>query len=68
MVSKKRHRLGPWRVENLLVLKENKKLVEEFKHNGGWTVDLSDDAFKEVVLEADTSLVVPPPISLYVKN
>ena len=40
MVSKKRHSLGPWRVEILLVLKENKKLVEEFKHNGGWTVYL----------------------------
>ena len=54
-------------MEKLLELKENKKLVE-FKHKGDWTVDLIDDAFKEVVLMAGTSLVVPPPISLYVKN
>ena len=59
----KRHRLGPGRVENLLVLKENRKLAEEFRQNSGRDVDPSDDAFKVVVLEVDTSLVNPPPIS-----
>ena len=63
MVSKKRHRLGPGRVENLLVLKENRKIAEEFRQNSGRDVDPSDDAFKVVVLEVDTSLVNPPPIS-----
>lgn len=52
MVSKKRHRLGPQRVENLLVLKENRKLAEEFKQNSCRKIDTGDDAFKAVVLEA----------------
>ena len=63
MVSKKRHRLKSERVENLLVIKENRKLVEEFKERSGRNVELSTDAFKAVLLEVDDSLVEAPPIS-----
>ena len=63
MVSKKRHRLKSERVENLLVIKENRKLVEEFKERSGWNVEPSTDAFKAVLLEVDDSLVEAPPIS-----
>ena len=65
MVTKKRHRLGPQRVENLLVLKENRKLLEEFKQNSSMSVDVGDDAFRAVVLEANTGLV---PISAIFDN
>ena len=59
MVSKKRHRLGPGRIENLLILKENRRLVEEFKEKSGRVLGHIDDAFKVVELEADTRLVPP---------
>ena len=60
MVSK---RLGQKMVENLLVIKENGELVEEYKENCGRVFDLNDDAFKEVVIEADTDVLVIPPNS-----
>ena len=63
MVSKKRHRLKSTRVENLLVIKENRKLVEEFKERSGRNVEVSTDAFKSVIIEVDDSLVEAPPIS-----
>ena len=65
MVSKKRHRLGSKRVENLLVIKENRKLVEEFKQRTGWNLELrsGSDVFGEVVLETDDRLVEALPIS-----
>ena len=63
MVSKKRHRLKSTRVENLLVIKENRKLVEEFKERSGRNVEVSNDAFKSVIIEVDDSLVEAPPIS-----
>ena len=66
MVTKKRHRLGPGRVENLLILKENGKLVEEYKGQSVRVLEAKDDAFQDIELEEDASLVVlprPPPIS-----
>ena len=44
MVSK-RQRLGQKRMEDLLVIKENRELVEEYKENCGRVFDLNDDAF-----------------------
>ena len=41
MVSK---RLGQKMVEDLLVIKENGELVEEYKENCGRVFDLNDDA------------------------
>ena len=63
IVTKKRNRLGFKRIENLLVIKENKKLVEIFKENSDRIVDCSDDAFQAVVLEADNSLATTPSTS-----
>ena len=63
MVSKKRQRLGQKRMEDLLLIKENRELVEEYKENCGQVFDLNDDAFKEVVIEADTDVLVIPPNS-----
>ena len=42
MVSK---RLGQKMVEDILVIKENGELVEEYKENCGRVLDLNDDAF-----------------------
>ena len=63
MVTKKRCSLGAARVESLLVLKENKKLVDEFHRKSNKKVDLNvDDAFKAVVVD-DEVPGVPPPLS-----
>ena len=58
MVSKRRARLGADRVESLIVVKENKKLVDEFNRKNPKKVHLNvdndgyNDAFKLVVVEA----------------
>jgi hypothetical protein len=51
------------RAASLLVINENRKLVDEFKERSGWNVEPSTDAFKAVLLEVDDSLVEAPPIS-----
>ena len=63
MVTKRRNRLGATRIENLLVIKENAKLIEEFKASTDRVINTKDDAFKAVVIEKDISQVAPPPIS-----
>ena len=63
MVTKRRNRLGAQRIENLLVIKENKKLVEAFKQSSERNVDPDGDAFKAVEVETNESQVIPPPIS-----
>ena len=63
MVTKKRCSLGAARVESLLVLKENKKLVDEFHRKSNKKGELNvDDAFEEVVV-VDEVPGVPPPLS-----
>ena len=63
MVTKRRNRLGASRIENLLIIKENAKLIEEYKASTGRVIVPNDDAFKAVVIETDNSQVVPPPTS-----
>ena len=57
-VTKRRNRLGVQRIENLLVIKENKKLVETFKQGSESNVDSDGDAFKVMEVETDESQVV----------
>ena len=64
MVTKRRNRLGATRIENLLVIKENAKLIEEFKASTDRVINTNDDAFKAVVIETDNSQVAPPPTSM----
>ena len=58
MITKKRNRLCAERVENLIVVKENKKILDEFKRNNSNKVKINvdnnehKDAFKRVVIVA----------------
>ena len=64
MVTKRRNSLGAARIESLLVLKENKKLVDEFHKKGDVNVTVSDvDAFQAVVVETEEGPEIPPPRS-----
>ena len=64
MVTKRRNRLGSARVEGLLLLKENKKLVDEFHKKSVKKVKDNDvDAFKAVVIETEEGQNIPPPRS-----
>ena len=64
MVTKRRNSLGAARIESLLVLKENKKLVDEFRKKSEKKVnDNNVDAFEKVVIEAEGNPDIPPPRS-----
>ena len=63
MVTKRRNRLEATIIENLLIIKENAKLIEEFKASTDGVINTNDDAFKVVVIETDSSQVAPPPSS-----
>ena len=64
MVTKKRSSLGAARVESLLVIKENKKLVDEMQTKNNKKVELNvDDAFKAAVVVTDEGPGVSPPKS-----
>ena len=65
IVTKKRYRLKAQRVENLIVIKENRKLIEEFKEVTSYKLDNSDNDFQAVVLESNTLPSVPAQSSVF---
>ena len=51
-VTKKRNRLGVKKVEELIVVKENKSQIEDFKANGGYELKRSNtNAFQNIIVD-----------------
>ena len=51
-VTKKRNRLGVKKVEELIVVKENKSQIEDFKTNGGYEIKRSNtNAFQNIIVD-----------------
>ena len=51
-VTAKRSRIAPKKVENLVVIKENKDKVEDFEKNGGYKLEkITGNPFKEIAEE-----------------
>ena len=68
MVTKKRFSLKAQRVENLIVLKENRKLVEEFMEVTSYQVVLEEDVFKKVLVEREVSEATPARSDAFVED
>ena len=68
MVTKKRNSLGAERVENLIVLKENMRLVEEFRETDremNAVGDSRNDAFEGVKVLVEKDHVTAPLSELF---
>ena len=58
-VSKKRNRLAPKKVEELLLIKENKLQIEAFKANGNYELkNIKIDPFKRISVEEVMAKIV----------
>ena len=54
-VKKRTKRLGTKRIDHLLVIKENAKLVEKFKECNNRKIVIDSNAFEKVVIEVEPS-------------
>ena len=55
MATTRRNRLGTKRIEHLLVIKENAKLVEKVKEGNNRKIVIDSNAFEKVVIEVEPS-------------